>query len=132
MPTPSLDPQKGPGVGPGGGKSLSVWFLPPVVILLAALGRAWALDRRKRRLRAADTNRAVLAAYVLSRRLVPWGGREDPALEELAGKARFSQHILTGEERDRVLERLAAECRRVRKALPGWKKPLFWLFWGSE
>lgn len=132
VPTPSQDPQKGPGVGPGGGKSLSVWFLPPVVILLAALGRAWALDRRKRRLRAVDTNRAVLAAYVLSRRLVPWGGREDPALEELAGKARFSQHILTGEERDRALERLAAERRRVREALPGWKKPLFWLFWGSE
>lgn len=132
VPTPSQDPQKGPGVGPGGGKSLSVWFLPPVVILLAALGRAWALDRRKRRLRAADTNRAVLAAYVLSRRLIPWGGREDPALEELAGKARFSQHILTGEERDRALERLAAERRRVREALPGWKKPLFWLFWGSE
>ena len=54
------------------------------------------------------------------------------ALEELAGKARFSQHILTGEERDRALERLAAERRRVREALPGWKKPLFWLFWGSE
>ncbi|BDF67144.1 hypothetical protein CE91St43_11160 [Oscillospiraceae bacterium] len=132
VPTPSQDPQKGPGVGPGGGKSLSVWFLPPVVVLLAALGRAWTLDRRKRRLRAADTNRAVLAAYVLSRRLIPWGGREDPALEELAGKARFSQHILTGEERDRALERLAAERRRVREALPGWKKPLFWLFWGSE
>ncbi|MEL4862043.1 transglutaminase domain-containing protein [Pseudoflavonifractor phocaeensis] len=132
VPTPSQDPQKGPGVGPGGGKNLSVWFLPPVVVLLAALGRAWALDRRKRRLRAADTNRAVLAAYVLSRRLIPWGGREDPALEELAGKARFSQHILTGEERDRALERLAAERRRVREALPGWKKPLFWLFWGSE
>ena len=132
VPTPSQDPQKGPGVGPGGGKSLSVWLLPPVVVLLAALGRAWALDRRKRRLRAVDTNRAVLAAYVLSRRLVLWGGREDPALEELAGKARFSQHILTGEERDRALERLAAERRRVREALPGWKKPLFWLFWGSE
>ena len=132
VPTPSQDPQKGPGAGQGGGKGFSVWLLLPVVVLLATLGRAWALDRRKRRLRAADTNRAVLAAYVLSRRLMPWGGREDPALEELAGKARFSQHILTGEERDRALERLAAERRRVREALPGWKKPLFWLFWGSE
>ena len=72
---------------------------------------------------------AVLWAYRLQKRLLPWGGREDPAVEELALKARFSQHTLTEAERKRAAEAVEAERDRVDAALPWWKRLAFrWLF----
>lgn len=48
-----------------------------------------------------ETNQAVLAAYGYLQRLLPWGGQENARLEELARKAKFSQHRLTEKERGR-------------------------------
>ena len=50
-------------------------------------------------------------------------------MEELAKKARFSQHTLTEEERRRAVEAVETEARRVEAALPLWRRLLF--RWGS-
>ena len=47
---------------------------------------------------------------------------EDALLEELARKARFSQHTLTEEERAAAWERLEALGRETANALPVWKR----------
>ena len=97
--------------------------------LLLLPRRRLAAHLRRRRLWGADTNAAALWAYRLERRLLPWGGRASPQVEELAKKARFSQHTLTEEERRRAVEAVEAEARRVEAALPLWRRLLF--RWGS-
>ena len=84
-----------------------------------------ALLGRKRRREAADTNRSAIDAYRRCRRLEAWGGAMDPALEELARKAKFSQHTLTPEEREAAWSLLEAVRTRVDGALPWWKR---WVF----
>ena len=51
-------------------------------------------------------------------------GEADPRLEELAGKARFSQHRLTEEERASAWARLEEVRARTEAALPAWK---YWI-----
>lgn len=97
------------------------------VLAAAGLWGAYrlALLGRKRRREAADTNRSAIDAYRRCRRLAAWGGEMDPALEELARKARFSQHTLTAEEREEAWSLLEAVRTRVDGALPWWKR---WVF----
>ena len=50
-------------------------------------------------------------------------------MEELALKARFSQHTLTQAERERTAAAVEGERDRVDAALPWWKRLAFrWLF----
>ena len=52
-----------------------------------------------------------------------------PQVEELALKARFSQHTLTQAERERTAAAVEGERDRVDAALPWWKRLAFrWLF----
>ena len=90
------------------------------LILLAALpicARALARRRRRARFGAADTNRAALAAYRYLQRLGRWGAQTDENTERLARRARFSQHVLTEEERSALVRYAAKEARRVDRTL---------------
>jgi len=129
---PSQAPEDGPGGGDGSGSAGLPWELPVAVaaVLLALAGRYLALKRRRERLHGEDTNAAVIFAHRCYRRLAPWGGGESEELTALAGKARFSQHTLTEEERERAAQLLEEEAQRVAQALPGWRKPLFRVWWG--
>ena len=102
--------------------ALGLWLFLFVRRRLAA--RLW-----RKRLREGDANAAALWAYRLQRRLLPWGGREQPQVEELALKARFSQHTLTQAERERTAAAVEGERDRVDAALSWWKRLAFrWLF----
>lgn len=136
-PTPDVSqaPAEGPaGTEDGTARTVDLTFLqwPTAVLglwLLLLLRRRLTARLWHRRLWTGSTNAAALWAYRLQRRLLPWGGREAPAVEELAKKARFSQHTLTEEERRRAVEAVEAEARRVEAALPLWRRLLF--RWGS-
>ena len=136
-PTPSQEPgeQTGPGgeTGKKGELPAAVWYLLAAFLLAAGtvLGRKRLLERRNKRLRGEDANKAVLYAYACHRSLKNWGGQEDEVLTALAEKARFSQHTLTAAERDRAAELFLAEKRRVGEELSAWKKPVFLFLWGA-
>ena len=136
-PTPGVSqaPAEGPaGTEEGPARTVDLTFLrwPAAVLglwLLLLLRRRLTARLWRRRLWTGGTNAAALWAYRLQKRLLPWGGREDPAVEELALKARFSQHTLTEAERKRAAEAVEAERDRVDAALPWWKRLAFrWLF----
>ena len=102
------------------------WLLIPGGVLLLA-GLIWGTERmaraRRRREEARpDTNPSALAAYRRYRRLLVLGISEDPVLEELGRKAKFSQHTLTEEERQLCWQRLAAAVRETSGQLPRWKR----------
>ena len=99
-------------------RTLEVLALPAALAGLYAL----ALARRRRSREDGDRNRSVIRAYGRYRRLTVWGCGEDALLEELARKARFSQHTLTEEERSAAWERLEALGRETANALPVWKR----------
>ena len=86
-----------------------------------------ALVLRRRSRRQPDANRSAIAAYRRSLRLSAWGGGEDPALTDLARKAKFSQHTLTEAEREAAWQSLEDLFRRTRGDLPRWKRPLLGL-----
>ncbi len=101
-----------------------LWY---TVLALAVLSSPYAVYRlallRRQKIRElADTNRSVIAAYGRYRRLMAWGCGEDPELEALARKAKFSQHKLDAQERSAAWERVEALSRQAGEALPGWKR----------
>ena len=107
-----------------GGTALRPWLALLCIPLLAAL--AWGAERLSRALRRreetrSDTNRSALAAYRRYRRLLALGAAEDPALEELGRKAKFSQHTLTEEERRLCWQRLTAAAGEAGP-LPRWRR----------
>ena len=137
--TPSAAPTQAPQPGEtageepaeNGGPDLLFWLWPAGVLALC-----WALwtarkSRRRERLTQPDTNAAVLWAYALGERLKSWGGQGSDELTALARKARFSQHILTEEERRRAIDLLLADIQAISRALPGWKRPVFRALWGD-
>ena len=109
------------------------WFL--WVILTAALLGALAAPRllarelRRRAMERPDTGRSAIAAYRWYRRLLPWGGAEEPELEELGGKAAFSQHTLTEEERQTAWACAQRAALAVEARLPRWKRLAFRWLW---
>lgn len=107
-----------------GGAVLRV--LGTVTLVLAALCGGYALCwlPRKSARQNPDTNRSVICAYQRYRRLKNWGGAENETLEELGRKAKFSQHILTGEERDTAWACLEAAGKELEERKPPWKKLL--------
>lgn len=135
-PTPPAS-SAAPSSRPGAAAPSRASFLLPLLILLCAgllIGLVFlqALLRRahlRKKCTQNDPNQAVLALYryllVLSRH----GGADIPqeALR-LAQKARFSQHILTAEERA-AMEAMARTAARRAKALPFLRKLLLKYVW---
>lgn len=135
MSTPAQTPAGGQdedGTGEDRKANLSTlaWLavVPALWLLLFARRRLMALLWR-RRLWGSGTNEAALWAYRLQCRLLPWGGREHPEVEELALKARFSQHTLTEAERKQIAAAVEGERDRVDAALPRWKRLAFRWLW---
>lgn len=89
------------------------WAAPATgVPVLLWLGQFLLKRRRARRLSGPDRNRAALYAYTCLKRMERWGGRVDGRAVELAQKAKFSRHTLTGEELDEL--RLLVDRERTR------------------
>ena len=110
--------------------------IPPAVwgTVLALLAlTAWHFGLaalRRRKLRQSDPNRAVIAAYRSMERMRAWGGELDPRLTELGGKARFSQHTLTEEERAEAIARLEETAKALEARLSWWRRMAFRWLWG--
>lgn len=98
----------------------AVFLLAAVVLLVAR--RFAVLWLRKRRIHSPDINRSVLVAYNWLQDLCKWGAQTTPDVEELARKAKFSNHTLTEAEREVVLRQLVQEAERIGKQLPFYKK----------
>ena len=138
-PAPSRGPEgsappAGAAGGPGpGGPNLSLFpiAVPAGAVLALWLTQRLVKRRRVRRLRGPDPNRAALDAYGYLLRLKRWGGAVDGRAEELAQKARFSQHTLTGEELDQLRALVDRERARLSGSLPLLPRLAFRWFWGT-
>ena len=101
---------------------------PLILAALALTARAAVLrELRERRFNGADCGKAVIDAYRYLERLTPWGGLIDTDAVELAQRAKFSQHVITGEERDVMLMLTETQRDNVWDKLPKWKRLRFWL-----
>lgn len=140
-PTPAQSATPTPAAGSGGtssqggGGEETSWLLAAGAVLLALLAagavlflrRRLVLAARERQFAQADRNQAALALYAHLLALyregqrfhAPWADQLPPSLEDLAQKARFSQHTLTEEE----VRAFRLEVERVqsllRDSLPG-------------
>lgn len=85
---------------------------------------------RARRLNEPDRNRAALYGYGYLRRLERWGGRMDERAVELAQKARFSQHTLTGGELKELRQLVDLERERLSVILDPLPRWAFRYLWG--
>jgi len=115
-------------------KGLDLRWLLWVVLTAALLGalaapRLLAQKLRRRAMERPDTGRSAIAAYRWYRRLLPWGGAEEPELEELGAKAAFSQHTLTEEERQTAWACAQRASLAAEGRLPWWKKLVFRWLW---
>ena len=130
--TPTPTPTVAPETPDQGGIQVSldwlVWAVP-VVVLAAGL---WLTRRLRYRLwrkmgQDKDTNAAVLKVYRWFGLLERLGGKAGAETEDLARKARFSQHTLTQQERSLVLGQFRDEVARLKQSAPIWKRWLLWL-----
>lgn len=95
-----------------------------LVILAFPAWRAISRSRREKRFGQANTNQAVIAAYLYLKRLEKWGGQTPEEIFELAKKSRFSPHTLTEEERQAAVQTAHTVSAQVDKALPWYKQLL--------
>lgn len=136
-PLPGEAGAEGESAGPwgwiaAGATALGLLLLAGAVLLRHKL----VLKFRQERLRQPDRNKAALEAYAFLQRvhktakdaLHGWDDTIPPQLEELALKARFSQHALTQEELEPFLEELDKALSLLRERLP--KGRLLWCRYG--
>ena len=105
-----------------GATALGLLLLAGAVLLRHKL----VLKFRQERFRQPNRNKAALEAYAFLQRvhktaktaLHGWDDTIPPQLEELALKARFSQHTLTQEELEPFLEELDKALSLLRERLP--------------
>lgn len=130
--TPTPTPTVAPETPDQGGIQLRldwlVWVMPVVVVAVGL----WLTRRLRYRLwrkmgQDKDTNAAVLKVYRWFGLLERLGGKAGAETEDLARKARFSQHTLTQQERSLVLSQFRDEVARLRQSAPIWKRWLLWL-----
>ena len=100
------------------------------VAVLLWLGQFLPKRLRACRLSGLDPGRAALYAYRCLLRLRRWGGLVEPQAEELAQKARFSQHPLTSDEADVMRALVDAQRARLCTCLPPVRRAAFLYLWG--
>lgn len=127
-PTPTVAPETPDQSGIQISLDWLVWAVP-VLVLAAGL---WLVRQLRYRLwrkmgQDKDTNAAVLKVYRWFGLLERLGGKAGAVTEDLARKARFSQHTLTQQERSLVLGQFRDEVARLRQSAPIWKRWLLWL-----
>lgn len=126
-PLPGEAGTEGENAGPwgwiaAGATALGLLLLAGAVLLRHKL----VLKFRQERFRQPNRNKAALEAYAFLQRvhktakdaLHGWDDTIPPQLEELALKARFSQHALTQEELEPFLEELDKALSLLRERLP--------------
>ena len=136
-PLPGEAGAEGESAGPwgwiaAGATALGLLLLAGAVLLRHKL----VLKFRQERFRQPNRNKAALEAYAFLQRvhktakaaLHGWDDTIPPQLEELALKARFSQHALTQEELEPFLEELDKALSLLRERLP--KGRLLWCRYG--
>lgn len=135
---PSAGLPGGGGDGPQGGK-IDLTLLIKTGKGLAAAAGAFALlwlgqylpkRRREKKLADANRNRAALYAYGCLLRMGRWGGETAPRALELAQKAKFSQHTLTGEELAEMRALVDKERSRLCASPPAWRRLAARYRWG--
>lgn len=99
-----------------------------VILGLPVLYRALRRRRWNRLTTLPDHNQAVLEVYGWYHKLTFWGGKPDQQIEDLARKAKFSQHVLTAEEHREAVVILRREIAHLSVRQPFWKRPFFW-YW---
>lgn len=130
--TPTPTPTVAPETPDQGGIQISldwlVWAVP-VLVLAAGLGLTRRLRYRlwRKMGQDKDTNAAVLKVYRWFGLLERLGGKAGAETEDLARKARFSQHTLTQQERSLVLGQFRDEVAWLKQSAPIWKRWLLWL-----
>ena len=77
-----------------------------------------------------EATAGVMAEEKRCKRLVDENREETEKYEELARKAKFSQHRLTEKERGEAAALVLREAGRVDAALPVWKRLAFRYLWG--
>lgn len=127
-PTPTVAPETPDQSGIQISLDWLVWAVP-VLVLAAGL---WLVRQLRYRLwrkmgQDKDTNAAVLKVYRWFGLLERLGGKAGAETEDLARKARFSQHTLTQQERSLVLGQFRDEVARLRQSAPIWNRWLLWL-----
>ena len=100
------------------------------VAVLLWLGQFLPKRLRACRLSGLDPGRAALYAYRCLLRLRRWGGLVEPQAQELAQKARFSQHPLTSDEADVMRALVDAQRARLCTCLPPVRRAAFLYLWG--
>lgn len=102
--------------------------LTALAVALPLLRRQIARHKRAAQMNPANPNGAVIAAYGWLQGLSRFGAEITNAVEELARKAKFSQHTLTQEECTVVLVYLEQENARVDGELK-WHQRLLLRYW---
>lgn len=118
-------PESGPGWWIGGS-------LTAILVAAMWLWRRIRLSRLKQRLCGKDANRSVIEAYLCLQQLEPWGIQISETAEELARKAKFSQHKLTDAERMAVLSELQESLSRIDQTLSWPRRLWFRYIWGNR
>ena len=84
--------------------------------------------RRKKSFYVESTNQAVLNLWQYAQRLALWGAEPTQAQQDLALKAKFSQHTITPEELEPYRQEILHTAALTRLTLSRWKKFRFtWL-----
>ena len=105
------------------------WLLPLAAVLLIFLQRKFRIFLRNRKLTDGNANRRALKLWLEAVQLAKLLGQTPPdALQELAQKAKFSQHTITREELAEFYSFLA-QCRQELKEKPWyWQLVYRWVF----
>lgn len=102
-----------------------LWLKLALAAVLIASAYAASFLPRKLERQDANANRSVISAYRRYRRLLDLGGTEEPLLEELGRKAKFSQHTLTPEERESAWVCLEEGFEKAKRRQGAWCKFIF-------
>jgi hypothetical protein len=101
------------------------------VVVLVWLGQELPKRYRAWRLMDEDANRAAVYGYRCLVRLKKWGGTVPEDAVELAQKAKFSQHILSEEERRAVIKMVDRQRTLILAGLSPVKALAFRYVWGQ-
>lgn len=108
---------------------IPVWIYPVVLITGALLflyfRRKRLLEKRRKLFEQKDTNKAVIFAWNYIEKLKVYGVNPDKSIYSTAQKAVFSRHILTEEERQKVVGFAEEKAKELDNSLSFFKKIIF-------
>ena len=94
-------------------------------VLLVVLRRIFLIKRREKRFHSSNVNQSAIAIYKYLTDLTSFGASINPDSEELALKAKFSQHTLTPDEMNALRSDANRTARETYRTLPVARKLFF-------